>query len=116
MIKKYHNHKLQTNLCHCEEDHTTITRHQEDKQSEATSSLFPIKMIAKLEKLSYLASVICTKRRFKRGSVIIHKQIGKVKHSVLTRKVSDTISNFQLEKKPIVRKTAFGIHVRQLLF
>ena len=29
--------------------HTTITRHQEDKQSKATSSLFPIKMIAKLE-------------------------------------------------------------------
>ena len=28
---------------------TTITRHQEDKQSKATSSLFPIKMIAKLE-------------------------------------------------------------------
>ena len=30
-------------------NHTTITRHQEDKQSKATSSLFPIKMIAKLE-------------------------------------------------------------------
>ena len=29
--------------------HTTITRHQEDKQSKATSSLFPIKMIAKQE-------------------------------------------------------------------
>ena len=29
--------------------HITITRHQEDKQSKATSSLFPIKMIAKLE-------------------------------------------------------------------
>ena len=29
--------------------HTTITRHQEDKLSKATSSLFPIKMIAKLE-------------------------------------------------------------------
>ena len=29
--------------------HTTITRHQEDKQSKATNSLFPIKMIAKLE-------------------------------------------------------------------
>ena len=29
--------------------HTTITRHQEDKQSEATSSLFPIEMIAKLQ-------------------------------------------------------------------
>ena len=29
--------------------HTTITRHQEDKLSKATSSVFPIKMIAKLE-------------------------------------------------------------------
>ena len=29
--------------------HTTITRHQEDKLSKVTSSLFPIKMIAKLE-------------------------------------------------------------------
>ena len=29
--------------------HTTITRHQEDKLSKATSYLFPIKMIAKLE-------------------------------------------------------------------
>ena len=27
--------------------HTTITKHQEDKQSKETSSLFPIKMIAK---------------------------------------------------------------------
>ena len=29
--------------------HTTITRHQEDKLNNAISSLFPIKMIAKLE-------------------------------------------------------------------
>ena len=29
--------------------HTTITRHQEDTQSKATSSLFPIEMIEKLE-------------------------------------------------------------------
>ena len=29
--------------------HTTITRHKEDKLCKATSSLFPIKMIAKLE-------------------------------------------------------------------
>ena len=29
--------------------YTTITIHQEDKQSKATCSLFPIKMIAKLE-------------------------------------------------------------------
>ena len=50
MIRKYHNHKPQTNPWHREEEpHTTITRHQEDKQSEATSSLFPIEMIAKLE-------------------------------------------------------------------
>ena len=27
--------------------HTTITRHQEDEQSKATSSLFPIEMISK---------------------------------------------------------------------
>ena len=33
------------------EHRTTIaTRHQEDKQSNATSYLFPIKMIAKLER------------------------------------------------------------------
>ena len=29
--------------------HTTITSHQEDKQSKATSSLIPIEMITKLE-------------------------------------------------------------------
>ena len=29
--------------------HATITRHHEDKLSKATSSLFPIKMIAELE-------------------------------------------------------------------
>ena len=29
--------------------HTTIMRHQEDKQSKATSSLFPTEMIANLE-------------------------------------------------------------------
>ena len=29
--------------------HTTITRHKEDKRSKSTSSLFPFKMIAKLE-------------------------------------------------------------------
>ena len=45
MIRKYHNHKLQTNPWH----RTTITRHQKDKLSKGTSSLFPIKMIAKLE-------------------------------------------------------------------
>ena len=49
MIRKYHNHKLQTNSCTARKSHTTITRHQEDKLSKATSSLFPIKMIAKLE-------------------------------------------------------------------
>ena len=53
MIRKYHNHKLQTSPWHREEEphnnHETPGRHQEDKQSKATSSLFPIKMIAKLE-------------------------------------------------------------------
>ena len=49
MIRKYHNQKLQTNPCHCEEKPPTIKRHQEDKLSKATNSLIPIKMIAKLE-------------------------------------------------------------------
>ena len=49
MIRKYHNRKLQINPWHREEEHTTITRHQQDKVSKATSSLFPIKMIEKLE-------------------------------------------------------------------
>ena len=44
-------HKLQTQLTRgiVRKSHTSITRHQEDKQSKATSSLFPIWMIAKLE-------------------------------------------------------------------
>ena len=44
MIRKYHNHKLQTNP-----SHKTITRHQKDKLSKATNSLFSIKMIVNLE-------------------------------------------------------------------
>ena len=38
MISKYHNYKRQTNPWH-----------QEDKQSKATNSLFPLEMIAKLQ-------------------------------------------------------------------
>ena len=49
MIRKYHNHKLQTNPWHRKEEPLTITRHQEDKLSKAISSLFLIKMIAILE-------------------------------------------------------------------
>ena len=44
MIRKYHNHKL-----HRKKSDTTIAKHQEDKLSKATSSLFPIKMIAEQE-------------------------------------------------------------------
>ena len=58
MIRKYHNHKLQTNLWHREEEphnnhdqdtRKTSQRRAKSKQSKATSSLFPIKLIAKLE-------------------------------------------------------------------
>ena len=49
MIRKYHNHKLQTNPWNHEDETSTITRHQEDKQSKATSSLFPVEVIEKLE-------------------------------------------------------------------
>ena len=46
IIKKYHNQTHGT----AGKSHTTITSHQEDKLSKATSSLFPIKMITKLER------------------------------------------------------------------
>ena len=49
MIRKYHNHSLKTNSRHREEELYKITRHQKDKQSKATGSFFPIKMIVKLE-------------------------------------------------------------------
>ena len=49
MIRKYHNHKLQTTRGTARKSRSTITRHQEDKLSKAISSLFPIKMIAILE-------------------------------------------------------------------
>ena len=47
MIRKYHNHKQTHGTAR--KNHTTITRHQEDKLSKATSSLFPIKMMAKVK-------------------------------------------------------------------
>ena len=49
MIRKYHNQILQTNPRHHEEEPHTVTRHQEEKKIKATSSLFPIKTIAKLQ-------------------------------------------------------------------
>ena len=53
IIRKYHNHTLQTNPQYHEEEpqNITVSKHQEDQQSKATSSLFPIKMIAKLERI-----------------------------------------------------------------
>ena len=51
MIRKYHNHTLQTNPRHYEEVPQNTNHHNTlGKQSKATSSLFPIKMIAKLER------------------------------------------------------------------
>ena len=50
MIRKYHNLKLQTTPQYREEEPLNHPmRHQEDKLSKVTSSLFPIKMIAILE-------------------------------------------------------------------
>ena len=45
-IRKYHNQTLQTSP---RKSQKTTKRHLEDKQNKATSSLFPLKMIAKLE-------------------------------------------------------------------
>ena len=50
MIRKYHNHKLQTTRSTARKSRPTTTRHQEDKLSKANSPLFPIKMIAILER------------------------------------------------------------------
>ena len=49
MIRKYHNHKPQTTPWHREEEPLNHHETPEDKLSKATSSLFPIKMIAILE-------------------------------------------------------------------
>ena len=48
MIRKYHNHKLQTNPWQREEE-SHKNHETTERQSKATSSLFPIKMIAELE-------------------------------------------------------------------
>ena len=47
MIRKYHNHKQQTNPWHRKKE--PHNNDQEDKQSKAISSLFPIDIIEKLE-------------------------------------------------------------------
>ena len=49
MIRKYHNHKLQTNPHHFEEE-VQNNSNLKDKQCKATNSLFPTKMIAKAGK------------------------------------------------------------------
>ena len=49
MIRKCHNHKPQTNPWHSEEEPHNNHETPGNQLSKATSSLFPIKMIAKLE-------------------------------------------------------------------
>ena len=50
MIRKYHSRKTAEKPHDIvRKSHTTITRHQKDKQSKAISSLIPIEMLAKLE-------------------------------------------------------------------
>ena len=46
MIRKYHNHKLQTNPWHREEE--PHNNHETPTRQTKQSSLFPIKMIANL--------------------------------------------------------------------
>ena len=49
MIRKYHNHKLQTNPLHREEEPNNNHETPGRQKSKATTSLITIKMIAKLE-------------------------------------------------------------------
>ena len=65
MIRKHHDHTLQTNPLHREEatQTPTTTRHQKDNQSKATSFLFLIKIIATLEGHRILKNKTKTKLR-----------------------------------------------------
>ena len=49
MIRKYHNHKLQTNPWHREEEQHNNHETHKDNLTKATGSSLPIKMIAKPE-------------------------------------------------------------------
>ena len=49
IVSEYDQEIQQSQTADKRKSNTTITRHQEDKLSKATSSLIPIKMIAKLE-------------------------------------------------------------------
>ena len=52
MIRRYHKHTLQTNPRFREEEPQKNNNNMtQGRQSKATSSSFPIKMIAKLEKI-----------------------------------------------------------------
>ena len=56
MIRKYHDHKLQTNPWHRKKE--PRNNHEtpgSQKKSKTTSSFFPIKMIAKLERTQSIA-------------------------------------------------------------
>ena len=52
MIRKYHNHILHTNPRHRKEESqkNTVTKNLKDNKSKATSSLFIVKIIARLER------------------------------------------------------------------
>ena len=51
MIRKYRNHTLQANPWHLEKETQNIYSNQtSERQSKATSSLYLIKLIAKLER------------------------------------------------------------------
>ena len=56
-MRKYQNHTLETNPWHHEDtqDNNSHKTSGKQKQSKATSSLFPIKMIAKLERTQSIA-------------------------------------------------------------
>ena len=51
MIRKYHNHTLQTNPRHREDKLHKIHKTPGEQLSKATSSLFPIKMITQLKSI-----------------------------------------------------------------
>ena len=84
MIRKYHNHKLQTNPWHREEEPHNNDE-TEDKKSKATSSLIPINMIKLAWRIRIIIGVTVpiTSSVSLYTKVLAHNLIGNIKRALL---------------------------------
>ena len=92
MISKYHNHTLHTNPQHREGELQNISnRKTPGRQSKATSSLFSIKMIEKLDRTQSCATRHGTNTERKRAK--IRNRYNQVSH--LTQDTNEKVTNSQ---------------------